>query len=342
MNKKENNEKKLVLIDTSALAYRAFFAYPSELKSKLGVPTNAIFGFFVMLLKIIEENKPTNIILAFESRTKLKRSEIFEGYKANRKKTDENLILQINLLQEILESLNIICLSKDGYEADDVIGSISSKFLNDFDQLLIITGDRDLLQLINNKTKVALPGISFARLNIYDEILFQDKYEIPVDKYVFYKSLVGDSSDNIKGLAGVGPKTAIKIVNLFSDFNAMLNNLDLLDEKLAEKISNSKDSLEVDNLLSKIVLDLEFDIDIQETEVRKINLTKFYSVFEELNFSSLIKKLDKLKDIFRKEYNINFNDEYPLNLFSSSKNSNNTTSYLQKGLKYRIVDKIDI
>lgn len=292
---------RLLIIDTYGLIFRAYHAYPM-LTTADGKPTNAVFGFLQMLLTSIEKFNPNYIVCSLESETLTFRHNLDSAYKANRKEAEEELKLQIGDIINVIARLNIKTLQLNGYEADDVIGSYATQNQDNFDTIEIITGDRDLLQLLSPKIKIFIPGKYFSDLIEYDRHKFKEKFDIEIEDYVLYKSLAGDSSDNIKGIPGIGPKGAAKIVNQFHSINSLLANLDQLPPRLAEAISENQNLLKKYYDLSKIECDIPLNISKEDLKVSKINVTELRKIVDEYEFKSMSKKIAKFIDNFEKKY----------------------------------------
>ncbi|BDQ04484.1 MAG: hypothetical protein KatS3mg084_0002 [Candidatus Dojkabacteria bacterium] len=319
---------KLLIIDTYGLIFRAYHAYPL-LTTSDGRPTNAIFGFTQMLLNCIEKFAPDFIVCSLESETPTFRHEIDSNYKANRKEVDTELKVQIPEIINLISRLNIKVLQKNGYEADDVIGSFAVQNQNKFDSIEIITGDRDLLQLISPKIRIFMPGKKFSDLIEFNEITFSEKFGIQVSDYVLYKSLIGDSSDNIKGVPGIGPKSATEIVKKFHSVEAILANLDELPPRIAEAISENQYLLKKYYDLSKIKCDLEIDLTPEDLKVKRMNITALRQILDEYEFKSLSTKIAKFIDKFEKKY-------HGFDIFDTE-----NIKYKSLELEYTIVDYIN-
>ena len=208
--------KKLFLIDGMALIYRSFYAFINNpLSTKEGFPTSAIFGFLNSISKILNEESPDYISIAMDSQKPTFRHEMYDLYKANRKKMPDDLRLQIPEINNIIEKSGINLLKKDGYEADDIIATITKTLQNDDLKFYIVTGDKDILQLVDDKTFVYSPGNKFSGPSVYDSKKVIDKWGVHPNEICDLLSIMGDGSDNIPGVKGVGPKTASKLIKQF-------------------------------------------------------------------------------------------------------------------------------
>jgi DNA polymerase-1 len=293
--------KKLLIIDSFALIFRAYHAYPM-LTTADGSPTNAIFGFMQMLLGSIEKFDPTHIACALESETPTFRHKLSATYKTNRKEPDNELQVQIPHIINTIQSLNITTLQKDGFEADDVIGSYAVQNQDKYDQIDIITGDRDLLQLISDKIHIFMPGKSFADLIEYDRNKFTEKFGIQLEDFVLYKTLIGDTSDNIKGVPGIGPKTAMGIVNQFHSLQSLLANTDQLNPRFALAIEENRDLLEDYYKLCQIDTGIDLGIDEKKLKMEQLNVSRLRSITKEYEFHSMSKRVGKFIDNFEKKF----------------------------------------
>lgn len=319
---------KLLIIDTYGLIFRAYHAYPL-LTTADGKPTNAIFGVISMLLQTIEKYNPDYLACSLESDTPTFRHVLAHDYKANRKVPDNALVTQIAEIKDLLSFLNIRTLQKDGFEADDVIGSYATQNQDKFDQIQIVTGDRDLYQLLSDKIRILMPGFNFSQITEYDIEKFETKYNIKLEDFVLYKSLIGDASDNIKGIPGVGPKTAEKIVNEFHSIDAILANLDQLPPRIAESIDECKDLWINYYKLSEIDKNVQLDISPEDLKISKINFYKLRNIIDQYEFKSLQKRVAKFLDTFEAKYG-------GFGLFSDE-----ATEVRKSELKYSVVEKAD-
>ena len=250
----------IVLIDGFSVAFRAFYALPDTLMTSSGTPTNVIHGFLSMINKVIKDYEPDQLIITWDLPGKTFRNEIYEEYKANRTPAPDNFNIQIPLLHDLIDSFNIPQVSKREHEADDVLGSLSKLFYEVKKEVLIVTGDRDIFQLISKKTKILYTKKGISETDTMDEKSFKEKYEITPSQYIEYLALKGDPSDNIPGLPGVGEKTAITLLKKYKNLDNILQNLDELTPKLQNTFKTNKDILFVSKKLATIKTDLELDL----------------------------------------------------------------------------------
>lgn len=254
------NKQRFIIIDGSSLMYRAFFALPL-LTASNGAYTNAIMGFANMLGKILTEYEPDNIVVAFDKSRQTFRTQMYEEYKGQRAKTPDELKSQIPLLRDFLETLGIAFVEMDNYEADDIIGTLAVKAADKDYEALIVTGDKDALQLIRPNVKVMLTKRGIMDMQIFDEDAFKEKYAgLEPIKLIDIKALMGDSSDNIPGVPGIGEKTALKLLGEYGDLDNLLANIDKLSgKKLKERLEENQDLARLSYKLATICCDVEID-----------------------------------------------------------------------------------
>ena len=262
----------IVLIDGFSIAFRAFYALPETLMTSKGTPTNVIHGFLSMLNKISTDYKLEQLIVTWDLPGKTFRNDIYTDYKANRSSAPDNFNVQVPLLHELLNTFNIPQVSKEGFEADDVLGSLSTILNNQNKKVLIVTGDRDTYQLISNKTKILYTKRGISDVDLVDEKFFLKKFGIKTNQYVEYLALKGDPSDNIPGLPGVGEKTAINLLKKYKDINNIYKNLSDLTPKIKDSFETNKDIL----LMSKDLATIRVDLKLQVPDT-KIEDTIFQS-----------------------------------------------------------------
>lgn len=298
----------LIIIDGNSLANRAFYAMP-PLKNKNGLVCNAIFGFCNILVKLITENKPAHIAVAFDSHAPTFRHAKYAEYKAGRNAMPEDLITQMPLLQDLLQLMGIKVLKKDGIEADDILGTLSKRF--DVDTV-IVSGDKDLLQLIDDSTTVWLTKKGISEIEIFDRQHFVDVYGFEPAKIVDLKAMMGDSSDNIPGIASVGEKTALDFMHNFGSLDGLYANIDEIKGAKHDKVLECKDVAYLSYDLATIDVESDIDCELSETTYPYPFSQEVKNKFAEYGFSSLLKR-----NIFEE----NSTDDYSLyatNLFYQS------------------------
>ena len=285
----------LYLIDGHALAYRMYFALTAggsstRWQTSKGEPTAGTYGFARELLRIIEQEKPDYIAVAFDT-GKTFRDQIFPAYKGTREKMPDDLSPQIGRIRQMVDAFNIPRLEMEGFEADDVLGSIARIAASQGLGVKIITGDRDLLQLVNERTAVYLAGDDQNYLTDEDVIR---KLGVPPDQVVDYKALVGDKSDNIPGVSGIGEKTAISLLHKFGTLDNIYQNIDQVENRWKGKLEQNKDNAFMSRDLAQIKTDLKIKFDLDRAKADGLDFPSIESIFKELEFRSLLKTLERL------------------------------------------------
>ena len=289
----------LILIDGHALAYRAYFALTrgadtSRWRTNSGEPTAGVFGFTSVLLRILEQENPDYLAVAFDT-GKTFRDEMFADYKGTREKMPDDLIPQIERMRQLVDSFNIPRLEMEGYEADDVLGSAARQAVRLGLGVKIFTGDRDLLQLVDSRVIVNLPGktLSDARDYFPDDV--QDALGVRPDQVIDYKALVGDTSDNIPGVSGIGQKTAQSLLATYDTLDAVYQHLEELPTGTRTKLEAGRDNAYLSRNLATIVTDLVIPLDLDKARPDKFNPQDVEALFRELEFRSLMKRLQDLE-----------------------------------------------
>jgi DNA polymerase-1 len=287
---------KLVLIDGNAIIHRAFHAI-KPLTTRDGELVNAVFGFTSILLTILSEEKPEYIACTFDAAKKTFRHEQYEEYKAKRVKAPDELYSQIPRIHEIVETLQIPKFLFEGYEADDLIGTIANKAekMKEVNQTIIATSDMDALQLITKKTCVNSLHKGYRGSQCFTPKDVFEKHGITPEQIRDYKGLVGDSSDNIHGVLGIGPKTAVKLLQTYKNLEGVYNNLEDIPEKVREKLEKDKEEAFFSRELATIMLDVPIKFNLQECKAKDFDLQKILELFESLQFYSLMRRLQEWK-----------------------------------------------
>lgn len=283
-------DKKLMVIDGNSLMHRAFYALPPLTNSK-GEYTHAVFGFFSMLIKAAEEIKPDYMAVAFDMKEKTFRHEKFTEYKAGRKETPPELIPQFPLLKDALKKLKIAVLEKEGMEADDFLGTLAKTANLEDIYAVVVTGDRDAFQLINDKTIIYLTRKGISETEKFDEEKLRETYDITPDQVVDFKGLMGDPSDNIPGVPGVGEKTALKLIHEFFSIDGIYQNIDKIEGKLKERLYANRELAYLSREIACINTDIPLEITMQDLEFKPFTVETVQFAFEELGFKSLLKRL---------------------------------------------------
>jgi DNA polymerase-1 len=300
---------KLVVIDGHAILYRAYHALPS-LNTPNGRLVNAVYGFCRMLLKIIVDFKPYYLLVAFDTPKPTFRHKKFIGYQIKRPKMDKELAGQIVIVKEVLQAMKIKFLAKEGYEADDIIGTLSRKvFLKSKVKtkksklkIIIITGDRDLMQLVNKETNLFIPIKGLSNGQLVDEKYVEKDLEIRPDQVVDYKALMGDNSDNYPGVAGVGPKTAVKLLREFGSLDNIYCSLDKVESaSLADKLKKGKKAAYLSQDLARIRCSIPLKMKIKDLRLKDWRNEATVEVFKNLGFRSLVREMRNKRNSSKQE-----------------------------------------
>jgi len=286
-----DKRKKFILIDGHALLYRAFYALP-QLTTTYGQIVNAAYGFTMILIRLLEEEKPEYITIAFDTPVPTFRHKEFKEYKAHRKKMPDELISQISIIKEIIKNYNIPFFSKEGYEADDIIGTLAKEAEKRSCNTIIVTGDKDAFQLISNHTKVMATIKGITEVKIYGEEDIREKFGVGPEKIVDILALKGDVSDNIPGVPGIGEKTALALIKELGSVENILNNPDKISIKsLREQIKKYEEQIRMSKKLATIVREVPIEYDFESFRVKLPNYEELWKIFNKLEFKNLLKKI---------------------------------------------------
>lgn len=324
---------RFVLIDGNALVHRAYHALPPLTKN--GEVVNAVYGFFSMLLKILEDVKPTFLAVTFDRPAPNFRQALFVGYQQHRPKMADDLSSQFILIHKILEKAGAQIFEVDGYEADDLIGTIareaiegkienrkskvgvegrsskmerkkiypqSSNFKNPSStihhpssntEVIIVSGDRDLLQLVNHQVRMLAPVVGITNMVIFDSDKVKEKYGLKPSQIIDYKALVGDASDGYPGVTGIGPKTASDLLKKYETFESIYEHLGELSEKLSKTLATDAEQAALAKKLATIDVNVPIQFDIKKCSMKGFDTAKLKKEFERHGFSSLVKRLEQ-------------------------------------------------
>lgn len=286
------DKKKVIIIDGNSLMYRAFYGIRVLTTSK-GVYTNAVFGFTNMLFNLVDQYQPDYIGVAFDLKGPTFRHEIYADYKANRQKTPEELLPQFQLLKTLLRAMNIAIYEMEGYEADDILGTFSNLAKNHDFHALLVTGDRDALQLVSQDVTVLLNRRGTTDMQIFDPEEVEKVYGLRPDQIIDLKALMGDSSDNIPGVPGVGEKTALKLLSQYSTLEHVYDNIDQISGKrLRENLNLYREQAFLSRELATIIKDVPIDFNLKDCSYEIPKSPELRDILEELEFKSIISKLD--------------------------------------------------
>lgn len=289
-----------MLIDGNSIAYRAFFALPL-LNNDKGIHTNAVYGFTLMLMKMLEEEKPTHVLVAFDAGKTTFRHETYKEYKGGRQKTPPELSEQFPFIRELLNAYGIATYELENYEADDIIGTLSKIAEKDNYVVKIISGDKDLTQLASDRTTVCITKKGITDIEEYTPKHIKEKYGLSSEQIIDMKGLMGDSSDNIPGVPGVGEKTAIKLLKEFHTVENLMESLDQVRGKLKEKLEQHKDQAIMSKKLATIYREVPLTIQLDDIQYNGYHPEKLVAIFKELGFQSLLEKLEVAEETETKE-----------------------------------------
>lgn len=303
--------KKLMLIDGNSILNRAFYGLQGQqlLATSDGLYTNAIFGFINILYKFIEEEKPEYLCVAFDMKAPTFRHKEFEAYKANRKGMPRELAVQLPVMKEVLDAMNIKRVEYEGFEADDILGSLSLCGEQKSMEVIIVTGDRDSLQLASDTTRIKIPTTKGGRTET-EEYNFQkvmEKYGVTPTQFIDVKGLMGDTSDNIPGVPGIGEKTAVELIKKFGSIENIYENIDQVDKKgVKEKLEANRDLAFQSKRLATIQRNMPEFCTIEELHRKEFDQEKLYQLFKRLEFKSFIEKF-KLNQVASQVKNVDNN-----------------------------------
>lgn len=297
-------EEELILIDGNALLYRAFYALPS-FSNMEGIPTGAVYGFIRMLMKLLREEKPQYIACAFDKGRKTFRHQKSEDYKANRPAMPQELVAQIPLIKETLEAFRIPIFEEEEYEADDILGTLAKKGEKEGLRVKILTGDKDLLQVVSSSIFVLRPKKGISETHLFDEEEVKKEFGVSPSQIVDFLALAGDSSDNISGVPGIGKVTAKALIKEFDSLENLLENLEELPPKKRELIKRYIPEAKLSKELATIITSVPMEINIQELKVKEPDKNILFSLFKKLNFRGLMKEsaLQEPRKVNYEDYN---------------------------------------
>lgn len=291
--------ERLFLLDGMALAYRAYFAFiSSPLKNSKGENTSAVYGFTTALVKILEDEKPDYIAVVFDTPEPTFRHKKFPAYKATREKMPEDMVTQLPLVKEMSEALGVPVLELPGFEADDIIGTLSVRAAEENITAFMVTGDKDFMQLISKHIKMYNPLKKGVSLEIIEIGGVQEKFGVAPQNITDMLGLMGDTADNIPGVKGIGEKTAVKLVQTYGSIENLYEHLDELKGKIKENLTVYKSDAFLSKELATIDIHVPIKVDFHKLKSGKINQPKLISLFRSLDFTSLIKKFAASNDMF--------------------------------------------
>ena len=289
-------DKRLIIIDGNSIINRAFYALPDMTNSE-GLHTNAVYGFTRMLFKIIDDYKPTHISVAFDKKAPTFRHKEYADYKAGRKKMPDELGQQLQPLKELLDTFNIHRMEMAGYEADDLIGTVAKMGEDNDFEVYIVTGDKDAIQLASNKTTTLITKKGVGEVEEYNYASVVESYEMTPTQFIDLKGLMGDKSDNIPGVPGIGEKTGIKLIKEFSSIENIIENIDQLKGSVKKKIEENKEQAIFSKKLATIIRDVPIEISLDELSYGDYDKKAVIEEFKKFGFTTLIKQVLAMDDI---------------------------------------------
>ncbi len=306
-------DKRFVIIDGKSIFYRGYYAMPN-LSTKDGTATGGVYGFAVMALEIIRKLKPDYVAVAWDKpKTNIrKRLELYPQYKAGRKPAPPDFYDQIPILHELLDAFGWPLYELDDYEADDIMGTLATQAKEKNIETMLVTSDMDVLQLVNSHTKAYLIKSGLGHIDLYDPKNFTDKYGLDVSQFIDLKALMGDSSDNIPGVPGVGPKTAIQLLKDYKTLDGVYDNLDLVKNSTADKLRAGKDLAYLSHKLAEIWNDAPVELNLNEVDGKKAKPERILELLKKLEFKTLVRQLPEIMKIESTE------EELTSTIFTSS------------------------
>lgn len=284
--------KKLILIDGNSLFNRAYFALPPMMNKK-GFYTNAIYGFSTMTNNVIDTYQPDYMAVAFDLKGPTFRHKQFEDYKAGRKGMPEELAMQVEPLKQVVEAMGIARVEFPGYEADDIIGTLSKFGEEEGLEVIIVTGDKDALQLASPKTKVLITKKGISETEEYDDKTVYEQYGLTPTEFIDLKALMGDKSDNIKGVAGVGEKTGMKLLHEYRSIENIYENIENIKGSVKTKLENDRESAFLSKKLATIIRNMPIELDLEELKYQGAQAETLMGLYREFEMNSLLNKLAK-------------------------------------------------
>jgi len=292
---------KLLLVDGSALLHRAYHAYP-PLTTKTGEVVGAVYGVVAMLISALEQEQPTRVVVAWDLPKPTFRHERYVGYKAQRPKADQELVEQIPLVKGLIKSMGLTQIEEERYEADDIIGTLSKQVVegkkkHKSEEVIILTGDQDTMQLVSEHVRVLTPAKGGNQAKLYGPEEVKEKYGVRPEQIVDYKALIGDSSDNIPGVVGIGPVTASKLLNEYGSLEKIYQVIEKGKEKgkfkeeVKKKLLEGKESALMSQELSLIETKMKLQVKPKEWEYQGLEREEFRQELEKLGFRSLVRRV---------------------------------------------------
>ncbi|MDQ2699503.1 MAG: DNA polymerase I, partial [Actinomycetota bacterium] len=289
----------LLVVDGHSLAYRAFYALPVDnFSTKDGQHTNGIYGFLAMLINLIKAEKPTHLAVAFDTSRQSFRTRAYTEYKANRSETPSEFKGQIPLLQDCLAAMSIRVLQQEDIEADDILATLAAQGVAEGFQVLVCSGDRDTIQLVNDDVTLLYPNVQgVSQLKRYDRAAVIERYGVPPEQYPDIAALVGETSDNLPGVPKVGEKTAVKWLNQFGSLDELLDNADKVTGVVGNNLREHIDAVRRNRSLNRLLTDVELPLGPADLEVQPMDAQAVRDIFSRLEFKTLIPRVAELAGI---------------------------------------------
>ena len=285
----------MILIDGHSLAFRAFFALPDTLVTSSGQITNAVYGFTAMLIKLWADERPDAVVVCFDKGAPQFRLDRYAEYKAGRAETPDTFRQQLPLIREVLKSLRIPTVELEGYEADDLLATLTKRLRQEGNEVLIVTGDRDILQLVGDKVSVIMTRRGISDVIRYDNAMVLERYGVTPVQWTDFVALKGESSDNLPGVPGVGDKTAAQLINKYGDIEQVIAHADELTPKLRDSIKERINQVRINKELGRLLDDVPLDIDPADIRLEPWDDEEVRKLFTALEFRTLHERLKELK-----------------------------------------------
>jgi DNA polymerase-1 len=295
LTKPKSAARKVILIDGHSLAFRAFFALPDTLVTSSGQITNAVYGFTAMLIKLIADEHPDAIVVCFDKGAPQFRLDRYAEYKAGRAETPDTFRQQLPLIREVLGSLRIPMVELEGYEADDLLATLTKTYRRAGEEVLIVTGDRDILQLVGDGVSVIMTRRGISDVIRYDQAQVLERYGVTPEQWTDFVALKGESSDNLPGVPGVGDKTAAQLINKYGNIEGVISHADELTPKLREAIKERARQVRINKELGRLLDDVPLDIDPKKLHLEPWDDEEVRKLFTSLEFRTLHERLKELK-----------------------------------------------
>src|SRR5499426_4501680 len=287
--------RKAVLLDGHSLAFRAFFALPETLVTSSGQITNAVYGFTAMLIKLLADERPDAVVVCFDKGAPDFRLQRYAEYKAGRAETPDAFRQQLPLIREVLASLRIPMVELEGYEADDLLATLMKCFKQKGNEVVIVTGDRDILQLVAEGVSVIMTRRGISDVIRYDNVTVLERYGVRPEQWTDFVALKGESSDNLPGVPGVGDKTAAQLINKYGDIEQVIAHANELTPKLREAVKQHADQVRINKELGRLLDNVPLDTALVDNRLEPWDDEEVRKLFTSLEFRSLHERLRELK-----------------------------------------------